>query len=73
MFNTIRSVIVILGLLVAAPVGGHHGWSWADPQQVRLEGVIEDISMAPPHPSLRVRAADGTVWFVELGNPGRTE
>lgn len=28
--------------------------------------------MAPPHPSLRVRAADGTVWFVELGNPGRT-
>lgn len=73
MFNAIRSVIIILGLLLAAPVGAHHGWSWADPQQVRLEGVIEDISMAPPHPSLRVRAADGTVWFVELGNPGRTE
>ena len=72
MFNAIRSVTVMLCLLLAAPVAAHHGWSWADPQQVRLEGVIEDISMAPPHPSLRVRAADGTVWFVELGNPGRT-
>lgn len=74
MLNTIRSAIFMLGLAaLAAPVAAHHGWSWADGEQVRLEGVIEDISMAPPHPSLRVRAADGIVWFVELGNPGRTE
>ena len=59
-------------MVLAAPVAAHHGWSWADPEQSRLEGVIEDISMNPPHPSLRVRDAGGTVWFVELGNPGRT-
>lgn len=59
-------------MLMAAPAVAHHGWSWADADQVRLMGVIEDVSMNPPHPSLRVRDAQGRVWFVELGNPGRT-
>ncbi|MFC3628772.1 DUF6152 family protein [Paracoccus angustae] len=74
MFRTLCSATLALGLAVAAsaPARAHHGWSWAQEDQTRLEGVIEEISMAPPHPSLRVRAADGTVWFVELGNPGRT-
>jgi hypothetical protein len=64
---------IVAGLMVlAAPVAAHHGWSWAEGDQVRLDGLIEEVSMNPPHPSLRVRAADGTVWFVELGNPGRT-
>jgi hypothetical protein len=65
-------VAFLLALPLASPATAHHGWSWADAEQVRLEGVIEAISMSPPHPSLQVRAADGTVWFVELGNPGRT-
>lgn len=74
MFSTIRSGIVVLGLalMTAVPAAAHHGWSWAEAEQSRLEGVIEDISMNPPHPSLRVRDTQGTVWFVELGNPGRT-
>ena len=29
--------------------------------------------MAPPHPSLQVKAADGVVWLVDLGNPNQTE
>lgn len=74
MFSTIRSGIVVLGLalMTAVPAAAHHGWSWAEAEQSRLEGVIEDISMNPPHPSLRVRDTQGTVWFVELDNPGRT-
>lgn len=74
MFGTIRSGIVVpgLALMTAVPAAAHHGRSWADAEQSRLEGVIEDISMNLPHPSLRVRDAQGTVWFVELGNPGRT-
>ncbi|GGF61042.1 hypothetical protein GCM10011402_11230 [Paracoccus acridae] len=74
MFSILRPALLALAVLapVAPPALAHHGWSWAEAEQSRLEGVIEDISMAPPHPSLRVRAADGTVWFVELGNPGRT-
>jgi hypothetical protein len=29
--------------------------------------------MAPPHPSLQVRAADGVLWQIDLGNPNQTE
>lgn len=49
----------------------HHGWSWAEDQQIELKGTIQKISMAPPHPTLMV-AADGVVWLVELGNPTNT-
>ena len=51
----------------------HHGWSWAEGEQTELEGTITDISMAPPHPSLKVEASDGVVWQVDLGNPRNTE
>ena len=51
----------------------HHGWSWAEGEQTELEGTITEISMAPPHPSLKVEASDGVVWQVDLGNPRNTE
>jgi hypothetical protein len=53
------------------PAFAHHGWSWAEDQQMELKGTIQKISMAPPHPTLMV-AADGVVWRVELGNPTLT-
>lgn len=56
-----------------APAAAHHGWSWAEGEQTTLKGVIQQVSMAPPHPTLRVKAADGVVWRVELGNPGKTQ
>ena len=42
-------------------------------EQSTLEGTIADISMSPPHPTLRVKASDGVVWQVDLGNPRQTE
>jgi len=62
----------MLGAL--APMAqAHHGWSWADGEQITLRGSIERISMAPPHPTLQVKAADGGSWQVDLGNPGQTQ
>lgn len=65
------------GALIAAlgvqPALAHHGWSWAEGEQTELQGTIEKISMAPPHPTLMVKAADGRVWLVELANPRQTE
>lgn len=66
------------GLLAAAALLGspavlaHHGWSWADRDLTTLQGQIVEISMAPPHPSLVVQAADGGRWMVDLGNPAQT-
>jgi hypothetical protein len=58
---------------IALPAAAHHGWSWAEEQQTELKGVIKTISMAPPHPTLYVTAADGAVWQVDLGNPSQTQ
>jgi Family of unknown function (DUF6152) len=54
------------------PAWAHHGWSWAEDQQMELKGTIQKISMAPPHPTLMVAADDKVVWLVELGNPTLT-
>lgn len=51
----------------------HHGWGWAEDEQSELTGTITEISMAPPHPALRVEAQDGRVWQVDLGNPNQTQ
>jgi hypothetical protein len=56
----------------SVPALAHHGWSWAEDQQTELTGTIEKISMAPPHPSLMIKASDGKVWRVELSNPNQT-
>lgn len=58
---------------LAAPAAAHHGWAWAEGEQTTLQGTIKSVSMAPPHPSLQVVAADGKEWLVDLGNPNQTE
>lgn len=57
--------------LTVAPAAAHHGWSWAESEQITLRGTIERVQIAPPHPWLDVRTDDGT-WRVELGNPTQT-
>ncbi len=57
---------------LAGTAAAHHGWAWAEGEQTTLEGTIETISFAPPHPSLTVMS-DGTVWQIDLGNPRQTE
>lgn len=65
--------LMTLAFAAGGPALAHHGWSWADSEQTELEGTIETISMSPPHPSLEVRDADGTLWQVDLGNPNQTQ
>lgn len=70
-----RLVIAALAgaaLLATLPVLAHHGWAWAEGEQMELKGTIRTISMAPPHPMLMVTAADGREWQVDLGNPNQT-
>ncbi len=39
----------LVAMLFAASAYGHHGWSWAEADQIELTGTIREISMAPPH------------------------
>jgi hypothetical protein len=61
----------IAAALLSLQAFAHHGWDWAEDEQTELEGTIESISMSPPHPVLKVKAADG-IWQVDLGNPNQT-
>ena len=61
----------VAAALLSVNAFAHHGWSWAEEEQTELTGTIESISMSPPHPVLKVKAADG-VWQVDLGNPNQT-
>ena len=76
--RTRRTFLLASGLALSAGIAArealaHHGWEWAEDKQSELKGTIEAISMAPPHPTLQVKAADGVLWQVDLGNPGQTE
>ncbi len=70
--------VATAGLALSALLGvtpaalAHHGWSWAETEQMTLQGTVQQVQIAPPHPWLDVRADDG-VWRVELGNPTQTK
>ncbi|MBX5022547.1 hypothetical protein HJB52_27610 [Rhizobium lentis] len=72
---SIKHVLAAVGLsaALATSAAAHHGWSWAEADQIELRGTIEKISMGGPHPTLDVATADDGVWRVELGNPRQTE
>ncbi|GGX18644.1 hypothetical protein GCM10007242_26850 [Pigmentiphaga litoralis] len=71
--HLIQWAAVALTACAALPAFAHHGWSWAEGEQTELSGTIQSISMAPPHPTLKVKATDGAVWQIDLGNPNQTE
>ncbi|MBZ9653448.1 DUF6152 family protein [Phyllobacterium lublinensis] len=59
-------------LLIASGAAAHHGWSWAEADQIELKGVIRDIFIGPPHPTLDVETANDGMWHIELANPSQT-
>lgn len=71
----IYAVVITLGFLVGlvSVAAAHHGWAWAEAEESTMEAVIEEVTIAPPHPSLKVRDGQGVLWEIELGNPTRTQ
>lgn len=72
--NALRPILVGLcaSMLLASPASAHHGWNWAEGEQTKLVGTIQQVSFAPPHPSLVVKVGDVS-WDVDLANPHQTQ
>ena len=71
--RALQLAVVATVAATSLPALAHHGWSWAVDEQSELKGTVKSVSMAPPHPSLHVTAADGKEWLVDLANPNQTE
>jgi hypothetical protein len=67
------ALLALAVILLSQPAVAHHGWAWAEDAQSTLTGKIQSVSMAAPHPSLQVIAADGAAWQIDLGNPSQTQ
>jgi hypothetical protein len=69
------ALVLVVAWLTAplVPAYAHHGWDWAQAEQTEMKGTVQKVSMAPPHPSMTVKADGGTVWQVDLANPNQTE
>jgi hypothetical protein len=63
----------IVASLVATAAFAHHGWSWAEADQIELTGTVKKVVIAPPHPTIDLVTTDGVDWHIELGNPRQTE
>jgi len=63
---------VAAGLIATAALA-HHGWSWAEADQIELTGTVRKVVIAPPHPTIDLTTTDGVDWHIELGNPRQTE
>jgi hypothetical protein len=64
---------VAVTAMIATGALAHHGWSWAEADQIELRGTIREIYIGPPHPTLDVETASDGLWRIELANPSQTK
>ena len=59
--------------LLALPAAAHHGWGGNAEQEFELTGTVETgVSLAGPHGTMKIKAADGQVWDITLAPGART-
>jgi hypothetical protein len=59
--------------LLAFPAIGHHGWGGNMTEEFELTGTLEgSVSLAGPHATMKIKAADGQVWDITLAPEPRT-
>jgi hypothetical protein len=60
--------------LSALPALAHHGWAGNFDEEFEITGTVDTgVSLAGPHATMKLRAADGKVWDITLAPPARTE
>jgi hypothetical protein len=59
--------------LSAPPAWAHHGWGGNSEEEFELSGIVETgVSLAGPHATMKIKAADGKVWDLTLAPPAAT-
>lgn len=67
------AAFVVALIASAAPLSAHHGWGGNADEEFELSGLVDTpVSLAGPHATMKIRAADGQVWDITLAPPPRT-
>lgn len=60
--------------LSALPALAHHGWGGNLTEEFELTGTVATaVSLAGPHGTMKIKAADGQVWDITLAPGPRTD
>ena len=66
----IVAALSLSALALPASLAAHHGWSWTEEAESRLEGTIVTVHYGNPHMHLQLRTPQG-VWEVDLSPPSQ--
>ena len=71
------SLGVLAGFAVVVALSGpavaHHGWGGQASEETTLTGTLAaPVSLAGPHATMKIKAADGQVWDITMAPPART-
>lgn len=61
----------LAALAVPGALSAHHGWTWTEDAETRIEGTIVTIDYGNPHAHLTLRNRQG-VWEVDLAPPSQS-
>lgn len=65
------AAFALAALAIPAGLSAHHGWSWTQDEETRLEGTIVTVHYGNPHAHLTLRNRQG-VWEVDLAPPSQS-
>jgi hypothetical protein len=65
------AALSLAALALPADLAAHHGWSWTEDKESRLEGTIVTVDYGNPHARLTLRNKQGE-WKVDLAPPSQS-
>lgn len=70
MHRPTAAALSLFALALPTGLAAHHGWSWTEDKESRLEGTIVTVRHGNPHAHLQLRNRQGT-WEVDLSPPSQ--
>ncbi len=71
MIRPVFAAFALAAVAIPAGLAAHHGWSWTEDAESRIEGIIVTINYGNPHAHLTLRNRQG-VWEVDLAPPSQS-
>ena len=71
----LNTIVLTAAISMAStiPAFAHHGWGGNVDEVTELTGTVtEEVKLAGPHGTMKIKTSDGKVWDITLAPPSRT-